>query len=637
MVISIVIAGPATRGYGQKGQTSSPTPAPISVKFELLDRKGAVITSLTDGDYIKLKVSMDQEAPLATTIAYTIGKEGRIIGRCIIALGQQSCETEAAPALGWLRGKGGVAEGDRELQAATSDPGIPKQFQFKTTLKARVSPRPVVLVHGLGSNASTWVEYVKPGGFLAATGLTGFAVGDGQASGTLSTGDPSNPLQPTNTIAQNAEILGRYLAGVKSKTNAQTVDLVTHSMGGLIARYYIDRIMTERDVAQLIMLGTPNGGSDCACLPSSLGFFLPASLELRPAYVADIFNRQILQRKGVPFYGLAGTQISEGFKSPCTETPSDLLVSRPSAAAITAPVTDLPVLHSEMTRSEAIYKQFVAPRLTAQAGDFASERDPEPLAGASAPVQFTKAITGRVNAGGNAELTMNLDQVTVASFALLDPSRSLRVTVRGASGNVINLDSDASGLVKIDDPSTMFTLGYGFQNPKPGPWKITLNSTAATPSAGTDFAISTKVVGGAELQTKVDRMFAQFGQAITFDSALTLAQNPVQGAAIEGSVRTPSGAREKLIFTESGGRRRSSWTPDEPGVYAVDIAAHGVTPDGLEIERVNFLSIEVAPDPNRGLLFLSLLAIGGLTIVTMIGFWLKQRWSRKVRRTGLDL
>lgn len=54
-------------------------------------------------------------------------------------------------------------------------------------------------------------------------------------------------------------------------------------MGGLIARYYIDRVMTSRDIAQLLMLGSPMAGTDCADLPASLGLYLPASLEIRPA------------------------------------------------------------------------------------------------------------------------------------------------------------------------------------------------------------------------------------------------------------------------------------------------------------------------------------------------------------------
>src|SRR5262245_51343400 len=203
-------------------------PAPITVKFELLNRQGAPANSITDGDLVKLKVSIDQEAGIAMTVAFTVGTiesvptkpptkppaktasnlaeilAGKLAGRCIIPPGKISCETDV-PALGWYWTKEGNGEGEREVQAATIDPGIPKEVQFKSSTKIRISPRPVVLVHGLGSNAATWTSYTRQDGFLASNGLRGFAVGDGQVEGTMSTGDASEPLKPTGTIAQNAE------------------------------------------------------------------------------------------------------------------------------------------------------------------------------------------------------------------------------------------------------------------------------------------------------------------------------------------------------------------------------------------------------------------------------------------------
>ena len=77
----------------------------------------------------------------------------------------------------------------------------------------------------------------------------------------MNTGVITNPAGNTNTIAQNAEILGQYISHVKEKTGAEMVDLLVHRMGGIISRSYIDRLLQDRDVAQLIMLGSPMGGS----------------------------------------------------------------------------------------------------------------------------------------------------------------------------------------------------------------------------------------------------------------------------------------------------------------------------------------------------------------------------------------
>jgi pimeloyl-ACP methyl ester carboxylesterase len=615
---------PKDEAKKKDAKTVATTPATL----EILNGQSSKIDSLVDGDAVKLKVMLERASDLALVASFKFADDERQIGKCIITPGAQSCETKVAPALGWNWGKDGKGRVEREIRAESGDPDMMK---FSVSAKLRVSARPVVLVHGLASNAATWAEYTKQDGYLAAIGLRGFAVGDGQAEGAMFTGDPSQPLKQTKTIAQNAEELARYIAGVKRATGAQTVDLVAHSMGGLISRYYIDRLMGNRDVAQLIMLGSPHGGTNCASLPASLGFYLPATLELRPAYLAEVFNRQITRRHSVPFHLLAGNPIVEPFKSPCTATPSDLVVGRPSVAAVAAPISEAPLLHTDMTGSERVFKDFVAPRLQRQAGEFIVETDSPPPASTSAPEQFTKVFTGHVDAGGSREVVVNLDKLLVASFALYDTTRSLAVTVHGANGNVINLTPDANGLVEVKDPAALFTLGYGFNKPAPGAWKITLRATEQTPGKGADYALAAKVVGGATLRTRADRMVTMPDQPITISSSLELAGRLLPDATIQALIRRPDGGSEEINFT-GGDEKRAMWVPKKSGIYGVDVVARGLAPDGLQIERADFLSFEVQPDPTRGHLTLALIIIGGITLATAIIFWLmnqrkaKQSW-----------
>src|SRR5262245_6431745 len=598
--------------------------------LEVLNGQSAKIDSLTDGDAVKLKVTLERAAELALVASFKFADDERLIDKCIITPGAQSCETKVAPALGWYWGKDGKGRAEREIRAESGDPDTMK---FSTTMKLRVSARPVVLVHGLASNAATWAEYTKQGGYLSAFGLRGFAVGDGQAEGEMFMGDPSQPLKQTKTIAQNAEEIARYVAGVKRATGAQAVDLVAHSMGGLVSRYYIDRLMGGRDVAQLIMLGSPHGGTSCANLPASLGLYLPATVELRPVYPAEVFNRQITRRHGVPFHLLAGNPIIKSFQAPCTATPSDLVVSRPSVGAITAPISESPLLHTDMTGSERIFKDFVAPRLQRQAGEFPAEADAPLPASTAGPEQFTKVITGHVDAGASREVVINLDRLSVASFALYDTTRSLSLTVRGANGNVINLTPDANGLVEVKDPAALFTLGYGFDKPAPGEWKVTLRATQQTPGRGADYALAAKVVGGATLRARADRMVTMPDQPITILSSMELAGRALTGATIQALIRRLDGGTEEVSFTGSGDEKRAVWVPKESGVYAVDVVARGSTPDGLQIERADFLYFEVQPDPTRGQLTLALTIIAGITLATVIIFWLMNRRGRKAKQS----
>jgi pimeloyl-ACP methyl ester carboxylesterase len=596
-----------------------------SATLEVLNGQSAKIDSLTDGDAVKLKVTLERAAELAIVASFKFADDERQIGKCIITPGAQSCETKVAPALGWYWGKDGNGRAEREVRAESGDPDTMK---FSGTVKLRVSARPVVLVHGLASDAGAWAEYTKQNGYLATIGLRGFAVGDGQAEGRMLTGDPSQPLKQTNTIAQNAEELARYIAGVKRVTGAQTVDIVAHSMGELISRYYIDRLMGDRDVAQLIMMGSSHGGTSWASLPASLGFYLPATLELRPAYLSEVFNHQTTRRHGVPFHLLAGNPINESFKAPCAATPSDLVMNRPSAA-VAAPISGSSARGADITGSERIFKDFVAPRLQRQVGEFSAEPAPAPTALNATPEQFTKVFTGHVNAGGSGEAVINLDKLSIASFAIYDATRSLALTVRGANGAVIDLTPDANGLIEVKDPAALCTLGYGFNNPKPGAWKFILRATQQTPGRGADYAILAKVVGGATLRARADRMVTAPDQPITISSSLELAGRPLAGATIQALIRRPDGGTEEVKLTDGGDEKRVVWVPKESGIYGVDVVARGSTPDGLQIERANFLSIEVQPSPGRGQLTLALMAIAGITLVTAVIFWLMNRRKAK--------
>lgn len=61
--------------------------------------------------------------------------------------------------------------------------------------------------------------------------------------------------------------------------NCNKVDLVAHSMGGLVAREYIQSGQYQNDVDQLIFLGTPHNGSPQAYLTWEAGEFTPGITE----------------------------------------------------------------------------------------------------------------------------------------------------------------------------------------------------------------------------------------------------------------------------------------------------------------------------------------------------------------------
>jgi pimeloyl-ACP methyl ester carboxylesterase len=588
----------------------------------VLDKNGVPITQMIDGDAIALQIRLANAAGQSTPVSFTLVPDNLAIGQCTIAKGSDTCRTETLPGLGWFWGKNGQAQTNRTVRANSTVTSLDVQAPI------RVAPRPVVFVHGFSSSAEAWANYLGSKGYLASMGLSGFAVGDGQAPGKLNMGDLANPSGKTETIQANAEILRDYIAGVKKTTGAQMVDLVAHSMGNLVSRYYIDRLMPERDVAQFIMLGPPNQGTDCSVLPASLGLYLPAVLELRPAYVRTIFNPQITHRHGVPFTIIAGTPIDDQIKSPCTAVPSDIAIALDSASGISAPLKQTDVWHSDLNTSERLFSELVKPLLQKTVGEFPDEPDPATGPPPTGDLQFTRVIAGHVEAGSSTTQTINIDNVAVASFALFDVTRSLTVTVRGASGNVIALDPTRNGLVVVQDPATLVYLGYGFANPRPGPWKITLQATASTPAGGADYAITAHLQGGAVLKAQASKLFPKPNEPVELTARLELAGQALTIRDAQARVRYPSGELHTLALATTGGDWKANWQSASPGLYGVDLVVNGNAPDGAPVERSAFLALEVQPTPEQFQTTQILVGAGLAALVaagTALGVWRRRK------------
>lgn len=188
------------------------------------------------------------------------------------------------------------------------------------TEKIKILPKPVIMVHGLWSNAAAWAEYPTYLREAHSFAWEGYAVGADPYVAKMDTGDHPGNYKPTNTIFQNAQELGKQIKFVREQKNAWHVDVVAHSMGGLISRQYINAFMApvfdgKPEISHLVMLGTPNMGSPCADLVGNIFEFfeqmdMNAMRELRPSVVAD-FNRRTTNRKGVKFSILIGYAIPQ--------------------------------------------------------------------------------------------------------------------------------------------------------------------------------------------------------------------------------------------------------------------------------------------------------------------------------------
>jgi pimeloyl-ACP methyl ester carboxylesterase len=65
----------------------------------------------------------------------------------------------------------------------------------------------------------------------------------------------------TSDIRTAAEQLGPHIEQVCEQSGHRRVDIVAHSLGGLVARYYVQRLGGDARVRTLVTLGTPHSGT----------------------------------------------------------------------------------------------------------------------------------------------------------------------------------------------------------------------------------------------------------------------------------------------------------------------------------------------------------------------------------------
>ncbi|HET7590444.1 MAG TPA: alpha/beta fold hydrolase [Solirubrobacterales bacterium] len=131
-------------------------------------------------------------------------------------------------------------------------------------------PRPVVLVHGTFADMSDSWQALSP--LLKNNGWCVFAFNYGSYSGSGAIG-----VYGVGDIRNSAQELSAFVDEVRSATGASQVDLVGHSQGGMMPRYYLKHLGGAGAVHTLVGLSPSNHGTTLDGLFTLAGFFPGAS------------------------------------------------------------------------------------------------------------------------------------------------------------------------------------------------------------------------------------------------------------------------------------------------------------------------------------------------------------------------
>jgi len=333
------------------------------------------------------------------------------------------------------------------------------------TAKIKILPKPVILVHGLWSNAAAWAEYPVYMREAHSFAWRGYAVGADPEHGKMSTGDHPGNYKPTNTIYQNAQELAKQIKFAREENNAWHVDIVAHSMGGLISRQYINTFMKpvfdgKPEVTHLVMLGTPNMGSPCADTVNEQfeehgANEMHAMRELKPIIVRA-FNTRVNDRKGVKFSVLIGvipvprTCLADGVFG-------DGVVPIDSAKYNLTDYEYAPRNHIALTGIED-FKGFVMPRIAIGPKKARAEK--------STALNFNKlndafALVDEKNAQPNTSDRF-FQNVSFKGAALADENANVtakeKITLPANERREIEIPSGSRGVLLVADPGVVATL-----------------------------------------------------------------------------------------------------------------------------------------------------------------------------------
>jgi triacylglycerol esterase/lipase EstA (alpha/beta hydrolase family) len=138
--------------------------------------------------------------------------------------------------------------------AHTTPAGSPPGANDWSCKPSAAHPRPVVLVHGTFADMSNSWQAISP--LLKNNGYCVFALNYGSYGGSGAVG-----VYGTGEIRNSAKELAAFVDQVLAATGAPEVDLVGHSQGGTMPRYYLKFLGGAEEVHTLVGLSPSNHGT----------------------------------------------------------------------------------------------------------------------------------------------------------------------------------------------------------------------------------------------------------------------------------------------------------------------------------------------------------------------------------------
>jgi len=437
-------------------------------------------------------------------------------------------------------------------------------------LSFEVTLVPVLLVHGYKGNPDDFKymkKWLEDDGFIVYT--LDCAQG-GVANGDIK--DYAKRLSQKIDEVRDPDQDGRYEIG--------KVDIIAHSMGGLISRWYMEKFAGASNIRNLIMLGTPNHGSELfklAYIPF-LGPILRILANSGQAGKDMTPNSPFLEELGyegrINYHTIAGTNDRLDpklwwFTTRILKGDDDGLVRTVSAElGGAADHSERYLNHDELKKNKALYDTVIKNILTGRpVGNQAYTEIETEKTGST--TQEAPMIWGMIFPSQEKSHEIPVSATTEATFALGWVAGDLDLSLTTPSGTLIDpsaAESDPNIIYYDDEEITV--EGYTVQNPETGIWQVNI-AAANISGEGEDYAVMTFLETTVTISLNLARYQYDPGERINIATEIKSGETEISEVSITADIRRPDDLVDSVTLYDDG---LHSDNEADDGIYANNYA-----------------------------------------------------------------
>jgi len=598
-----------------------------SIALRLLnDTSDSEVMTYVSVDDIELIVTYHLSSISPPVASFTYSPQNPVVGQEITFDASSSYDPDGQiVSSNWDFGDGNTTEGQVATYAyseagnhtvtltVTDNDGL----QDFTSQIVDARPVPVIFVHGyyadaFGNGSAMWqsmITYLKNNGY-DDNDLFAFELEPG-------------PLPANGDITRYAGRLSAEIARVKNLTGAKKVDLVCHSMGGLVARWYTTHNY-HNDVRNLIMIGTPNHGSELLLLApltmlspllgvSAVFGLGPAGKEMQPHSPflntlnygsPDLLTGTDLTNTSIHHEVIAGNQ-SWWLTAWMLPGENDGVVRVESARLDGVNLQMVPYDHRHEAQGSVSEKVLAILKHATTAVQRSSMLVEDEQGNSS--IQEAPMISDKIFSSEQKSYGIPISATSEATFALAWLSGNLDLTLTTPSGITIDpsVAEGNSSISYYQDGNTTIK-GYTVQNPESGIWQVNI-SAVDVPNEGADYTVLTFLETVINLSLNPAKYQYHPGEQIGIVANLTNDGMPLTGASVTAEIQRPDESVDSLALYDDGlhgdgeandGVYTNAYADTAAsGTYGITVSANG-TVDSEEFARQAFATLWVEQYPD---------------------------------------